>query len=391
MTSKIKILVLIDYYIPGEKAGGPVRSLKNLVDHLGNDFDFKIITKDRDLGDISPYQEVKINDWNNNGKAQVYYISPMNKFFFKYFKLINSVDFDCIYLNSYFQPIFTILPLLASRFGFIKSKPIIIAPRGDLMEASMQIKKIKKNLFMMIARILNLYKNVLWQASNDIEAKSIKKYHPDSKNNIFIAQNLSPVKNTTNFKENHIQKKEGEIKICYLARISEEKNLQYALQILNKSVSHFIFDIYGPIENQKYWKECLSLIKANQKEKFITYKGPLNHNQVEKTLNQYDLFFLPTTGENYGHGIFEAMLCGTPVLIADTTPWLKLEERNIGWDFPLDQPISFIDTIKKISEMEENEYAIIRRNALEYAISISNNYETVKSNYDLFKRTIIHK
>ena len=35
---------------------------------------------------------------------------------------------------------------------------------------------------------------------------------------------------------------------------------------------------------------------------------------------EYDLLFLPTKGENFGHVILESMSAGTPVLISDTTP-----------------------------------------------------------------------
>ena len=40
-----KVLVFIDWYLPGYKAGGPVRSLANLVDHLRGRVDFHIVTR----------------------------------------------------------------------------------------------------------------------------------------------------------------------------------------------------------------------------------------------------------------------------------------------------------------------------------------------------------
>ena len=38
--AKPRVLVFIDWYAPGYKAGGPVRSLVNLVDHLRDRIDF---------------------------------------------------------------------------------------------------------------------------------------------------------------------------------------------------------------------------------------------------------------------------------------------------------------------------------------------------------------
>jgi len=34
----MKVFILTKYFEPGYKAGGPIRSLSNLVDHLGKDF-----------------------------------------------------------------------------------------------------------------------------------------------------------------------------------------------------------------------------------------------------------------------------------------------------------------------------------------------------------------
>ena len=50
-----KILIVMGRYLPGYKDGGPVRSIKNLVDRLGTEYEFYILTVDRDHGDTEPY------------------------------------------------------------------------------------------------------------------------------------------------------------------------------------------------------------------------------------------------------------------------------------------------------------------------------------------------
>ena len=47
---KRRILILNGRYLPGYKDGGPVRSIKNLTDRLGEKYDFRILTVDRDHG-----------------------------------------------------------------------------------------------------------------------------------------------------------------------------------------------------------------------------------------------------------------------------------------------------------------------------------------------------
>ena len=41
---KKKILVFIDWYLPGYRAGGPIQSIANLVNHLDDELDISIVT-----------------------------------------------------------------------------------------------------------------------------------------------------------------------------------------------------------------------------------------------------------------------------------------------------------------------------------------------------------
>lgn len=67
------MLVFVAYYLPGYQSGGPVRSIANFVDHLGDEFHIRIITRDRDALGTEPYAGVVIDHWNTVGKAQVFY------------------------------------------------------------------------------------------------------------------------------------------------------------------------------------------------------------------------------------------------------------------------------------------------------------------------------
>src|SRR5579862_5514192 len=71
---KARVLILSDYYLPGELAGGPIRSLANLVEVLGDEFDFRIVTRNHDLGATTPYANIKSSVWAESGKAQVWYV-----------------------------------------------------------------------------------------------------------------------------------------------------------------------------------------------------------------------------------------------------------------------------------------------------------------------------
>ena len=82
-----KILIFMGRYLPGYKDGGPIRTISNLVEALGDEYKFYIVCLDRDHGDEKPYCNICYDKWNLVGKANVLYIKPKN-FSFKLIKNI---------------------------------------------------------------------------------------------------------------------------------------------------------------------------------------------------------------------------------------------------------------------------------------------------------------
>src|SRR2546425_439033 len=169
------VLALVHYYLPGFKAGGPIRSISNLVERLGDEFDLRIIAADRDFRDDSSYTDVVIDSWNQIGKAQVYYLSTGVRSLRSLLKLVSDTPHDVLYLNSFFDPVFTQLPLWARWLRLLKTKPIILAPRGELAPGSLSRKAWKKLPFLGIASFLGLYDDLTWQASTEHEAHDIRR------------------------------------------------------------------------------------------------------------------------------------------------------------------------------------------------------------------------
>src|ERR1035441_2951328 len=86
------VLVLVGTYLPGYKAGGPLRSIANLVATLGQEFHFRIATLDRDLGEKSPYPGIAANQWVRVGQADVHYLQPGLRGLLSLWALLRSVD-----------------------------------------------------------------------------------------------------------------------------------------------------------------------------------------------------------------------------------------------------------------------------------------------------------
>ena len=51
-------------YLPGHKDGGPLRTIVNLTEALGDEYQFYIACLDRDNGDTEAYPDIQRNKWN---------------------------------------------------------------------------------------------------------------------------------------------------------------------------------------------------------------------------------------------------------------------------------------------------------------------------------------
>ena len=240
---KKKVLIFIDWYLPGYKAGGPIQSVANLVEHLKDEFDFSIVTRNTDSCDTTPYQNVKSNQWNilQTG-VKVYYFSQGELTRKNVRRLIRTTDFDCAYLNGIYSIYFTLIPLYFLRKKH--NKTIVIAARGMLSEGSLGVKKTKKQFFIRAVKVLQFFDKVIFHATSETEKHEIRNILGEKvviKTAAVLPQKLIP-------KPLSIREKLGDkVRLVNIARIAPEKNTLYALQILKHSKQNIEFDFYGPV------------------------------------------------------------------------------------------------------------------------------------------------
>jgi glycosyltransferase involved in cell wall biosynthesis len=358
--SKRTILVTIDWFIPGFKSGGPVRSMVNLIDQLKGEFKFKVITRDRDYCEKLPYKDVKSDQWVSLSEhLQVYYLSPksINKRSLTDLIVSQKNQVDLIFVNGIYSYFFSILPLYIAKKN--QFSEIIISTRGMLGRNAIGVKSKKKNLFLFFARIFKLYKGVTFHATNEDEKDDITRVLRERK--IQIIPNLP--KKTSG--EMVTPKTRGELKLVFLGRISPEKNLLGALSILSSINSGNIkFSIYGSVYNEEYWRDCQGIIKKLNCE--VEYFGNIDSNKVQSVLKENHFLFLPTKGENYGHAIVESLQSMTPVIISNKTPWRKLEHANVGWDIDLSNSDGFKMVIEYCINLDHPSYENLAKESKVY-------------------------
>ena len=369
-SKKKKILIFVDWFTPGYKAGGPIRSVSNLIDHLADEIDFYIVTSDRDLGDQNPYENIHFDKWINKPYYNVIYLSRgnMNSAFYQdiYAKILP----DFVYLNSLFSYLFSILPLKSlSSFN----PNIYLSPRGMLGDNSLQIKPIKKKVFLLLARAINFYKNICWIASNDIEKQQIvSKFGKNI--NLIVAPNL-PIKQV-DFHWDGGLKKEGELSLLYICRISPIKNIDFLIGLLNSINGKVKLAIVGPVEDHAYWGKCLKHIKLLNENVFVEYLGEKSPSDIQFLFNNYHCFISSSFNENYGHSIVEALSFGCPVIVSEQTPWRELESYFAGFSLELN-PELFTEKIQFFLDMNNSSFLKYKQGAL--------NYFKMKIDLDIFK------
>ncbi len=382
----MKVLTVIPRYVPGYKAGGPVRTIANLVAWLGIEFEFFILTADRDLGDVQPYPGIQIGTWQVVGKAQVCYLPPDQLRWWTWPKRLQQIDYDVLYLNGFFAPTTRHL-LWLQHFGLIPAKPIIVAPRGEFAVGALALKQVKKQWYLRLFKWLRLGMPVVWQASSEFERHDIIQTFAARSAagcmKVIIAPNLP--RSATVQPLVRTNRKQGDAaRLIFLGRISRMKNLDYALQVLQGIHSRVELDIYGPCEDKRYWADCEELIRQLPATIGVTYRGELPSEQVSEKLQQYHALLLPTRGENFGHAILEALRSGCVVIISDRTQWHDLEAAQAGWDLPLEQPAQFRAAIERIVAMDEAEFSRWSQGAQQLGERFATNPAVLEANRLLF-------
>ena len=328
----------MDWFLPGYKAGGPIRSVANMVRALSEDFDFFIVTRNTDLSDDEPYKNIEPNKWLAKYSAHVYYLSADNYSKDKIKTLIGERNYDAMYLNSLYSSQYALTPLRIRNKHFPDLKTVL-APRGMLGAGALQTKSLKKALFLKTTQLFQFFKNITWHATSEDEKNTISKVF-GSKAKIIVGAPISiPAKFDS---RNKINKYPGAARFFFIGRVSEHKNISFALDcfIKLKPKGEILFDIFGAAEEQEYLRKIETQIKQLPSNIKVNYKGPIPNEELKIKLQaEYHFMLFPTKGESFSHSIVDSWNSGCPVLISDQTPWLDLEYKSLGWNFNLQDPI----------------------------------------------------
>lgn len=352
------VLILCGRYLPGYKDGGPLRSIKNLTDRLGDEYDFRIVTTDRDHGDKAAYPGIQTESWNRVGKASVWYVEPGG--FVSGLIEKKAAEADTVYICGCFND-YARTALKLKKQGKIKAK-VLVASMGLFARGAFHIKYPKKKAYIMWLKAGGYLKNIEWSASSEQEIEDIKReVGRDAVCQLAedIPRQIETLPQPT--------VKAARLKMIFLSRISREKNLDFAIDVLQEITGEIDFDIYGPIADKDYFSACM-IKAANLPEGIkVIYRGEAPSEKVLEIFSHYQVFLFPTRGENYGHVIYEAMAGGCIPLISDRTPWDRIEEAGAGKVIALEKKELFVKAVQELSDASVEECLERQQKAAAYA------------------------
>ncbi len=162
-------------------------------------------------------------------------------------------------------------------------------------------------------------------------------------------------------------------KFVTVARLIECKNIEFSMLAFKKA--HEIFpEITLDIIGEGYLYDRLKyIIHKEEMSEYIYLKGYVCPEEIEASLNEYDVFYLLTIADSFGQVFIEAMACGLPVICADIGgPKDIVIDGITGIKVPPNDENSTVETLK---------YAILHPNEMKkYG---ENGYQRVVSEYSI--------
>ena len=352
-SAKTRILVSAQWFPPAFKAGGPIRSVYNLIQALKSegrnpDLEFFVFAGAYDLGEKETMEGVVEGVWSNLegiSGVQVRYENRSNWKRSNWKHVFEEIKPDVLYLNSMFSLTFSLRPLQIARAKGIKT---VLAPRGMLGSGALAIKPLKKLIFLSFARNLDFFRGVEFHASTEEEIREVNMHFPGKK--VFEARNFTdPTINRLPLPP----LSEG-INLLCLGRVHPVKNLLFALEVLSKmnlKDRKVKVNIVGPAEDESYLNSILSLSRGSLE---ITYSGAIAHKNLSNLFKDTHFLLMPTLHENFGHAIIESWGFGRPVLLSDNTPWKDLKKEELGYCTPLIYNL-WNDVFKEVLQISQDD------------------------------------
>lgn len=269
--------------------------------------------------------------------------------------------------------------------------PFMIAPRGMLEPWSLNEKKWKKKLAMLLYQRRNLSAAAALHATAESEANHLQKL--GFRQPIIVSPNgvtlpdVMPAKN---------MRRDGKKVLLFISRIHPKKGILELVEawaklrnidMANNMTDQWHIEYAGP-DYGDHLKVVANEIRARGLEQDFTYLGVLDDVNKWRAYRRADIFVLPTYSENFGIVIAEALAAEVPAITTKGTPWSELQgtpnSQCCGWwiDLGVD---ALLEALVSAMSMDDAERATMGENGrklVELQYSWASIAEDMKSAYE---------
>lgn len=227
-----------------------------------------------------------------------------------------------------------------------KEKPYLITPRGMLYPQDIA----KSNaMFKRLSLKWRLLKDLNQAVCVHVTCEDEMKYC----RNLGVTTPIAIIPNPVEVKEYMPQKQDGVFRLGYMGRLSPRKNVESLIHAFaNPQLKDAQLIIIGG--GDKQYEEFLHEEVTRLGLGNVIFKGFLNGKEKDEALSTISVLAMPSSFENLGNVILEALVRGIPCIATKGSPWKDLTDHNCGWWVDNDQK-EIEDAIIKASETRLSE------------------------------------
>lgn len=367
--SKKRVLIVYRSYFPSLSHLGPATAIRNLAAGMAGDYHFHILTLNHEFATGATLFDDDIHR-TMNGNAIIEYV-PKGLGGWRILMKRLREGFDVVDIQCAFDPLLAIPALAMCRLGLAKHSRVFHTPHGIFMDVIMSANAAKKRLYCRVADVFGLYKMVTHLAGSPSEEADIRRRHAAAQHVRMVSQFVAPPSQAFVARS----KQPRILRIAMVGRITEQKNVLFALDVMRRLTVPSSLDLFGEVGDDDYARACREAVAIGTRRCNVTFKGTIAKAALFEQLQDYDVLLHPTLGENFGHAIVEALALGVPVLISDKSPWTDVADAGAGWALPLSNPAAFAAKLEAIYAMGA-EWSALSEGAAAYARATFDNART---------------
>ncbi len=235
-------------------------------------------------------------------------------------------EFDIIHIHDYRS----LLSLICSHFARKANIPYIVQTHGDLVFPDSISTKL--NFIDFLKKMGKLLFDIIWGkkilenaaaliAVSQFEAEQFKVFGNSTKGKVFVVPNGIILENYNHLPirgefRRALNLKSDEKVVLYLGRINKLKGIDFLIRAYSEVVkqnisSHLV--IVGPDDGYK--NDLLQIINTLSLTRNVIFTGLVSDSSKLQALVDADVVVYPSKYEIFGLVPFEAVMCGTPVIV----------------------------------------------------------------------------